>query len=384
MTASRLLSLDAFRGFTIASMVLVNNPGDWDHVYRQLDHAAWNGWTFTDWIFPFFLFISGVSMSLSLARRRDAAAGDERTRLLLSLWKRASIIFVIGLVLNFIPKFDLATLRIPGVLQRIALCTALAAPLVLYCSWRALSSWLIGLLLFYAAVMLLIPVPGPDGVVAAGVLEPGRDLGAYIDRLLLSGHLWAKSHTWDPEGLLSTLPALASMLSGVLVGHWLTQARPRAEKTVWMMIAGLFCLCSGVLLDATLMPINKSLWTPSYAIFTTGWALLLFGCFYWLVDGTESDSVRVAARRLSIPLVIYGMNALFVFVCSGLVARLLGFFRVSSGGGAALSLKEWLYSPFQTLPIAAQDQSLLFAVVFNLCMFTLAWYLWRRQWFIKI
>ena len=223
MTSSRLVSLDAFRGFTIASMVLVNNPGDWDHVYPQLDHAAWNGWTFTDLIFPFFLFISGVALSLSIARRRAGALADERRQLLFSLWQRAAIIFLIGLALNFVPNFDLATLRIPGVLQRIALCTALAAPLVLYCNWRALFGWLVGLLAFYAAAMLLVPVPDPSGVVVAGALEPGRDLGAFIDRLLLSGHLWAKSRTWDPEGLFSTLPALATMLGGVLTGHWLAR-----------------------------------------------------------------------------------------------------------------------------------------------------------------
>jgi predicted acyltransferase len=384
VTSSRLVSLDAFRGFTIASMVLVNNPGDWDHVYPQLDHAAWNGWTFTDLIFPFFLFISGVALSLSIARRRAGALADERRQLLFSLWQRAAIIFLIGLALNFVPNFDLATLRIPGVLQRIALCTALAAPLVLYCNWRALFGWLVGLLAFYAAAMLLVPVPDPSGVVVAGALEPGRDLGAFIDRLLLSGHLWAKSRTWDPEGLFSTLPALATMLGGVLTGHWLSRDLGEARKTLWMMIAGSVCILLGVLLDAALMPINKSLWSPSYAVFTAGWALLLFGCFYWLIDGVDSSIVRTNSQRLSLPWIIYGMNALFIFVCSGLIARLLGYFHLAVDDGKTVSLKEWIYTPFQTLPIAAQNRSLLFAVAFNLCMFALAWYLWRKKWFITV
>ncbi|MFN6171256.1 MAG: heparan-alpha-glucosaminide N-acetyltransferase domain-containing protein, partial [Burkholderiales bacterium] len=156
----RLVSLDAFRGFTIASMVLVNNPGDWGNLYPQLAHAEWHGWTFTDWIFPFFLFICGVSMTFSLAKKRAAnpAGMEDRVAMMLSLWKRAGIIFLIGLTLNFIPNFNLDTLRIPGVLQRIALCTALAAPIVLWFNWRQQCWWIVGLLCFYSAMMLFVPV----------------------------------------------------------------------------------------------------------------------------------------------------------------------------------------------------------------------------------
>ena len=379
---ARLISLDAFRGFTIAGMVLVNNPGDWGHIYSQLGHAEWNGWTFTDWIFPFFLFICGVSMTFSLGRR--AEAGDDKGALLRQLFKRAAIIFLIGLTLNFIPAFNVETLRIPGVLQRIAICTMLAAPIVVYVDWKQQCVWIIGLLLAYTVLMLLIPVPDVQGLIAAGVLEPGRDFGAYVDRLLLEGHLWAKSKTWDPEGLVSTLPALCSQLFGVLTGRWLLSKTSVAEKTVWMMVAGLACLWIGAMIDATFMPINKSLWTVSYCVFMTGWALLVFSVFYWLMDANESATLRNQTHRFFLPFTIYGMNALFIFAFSGLIAKMLGFIKLSQDPGGTLSLKAVLYAPLQALPIAPVNASLAFALLFNLVMFLLAWVMWKKKWFVKV
>ncbi len=379
---ARLISLDAFRGFTIASMVLVNNPGDWGHIYSQLGHAEWNGWTFTDWIFPFFLFICGVSMTFSLGRR--AEAGDDKRALLLQLFKRAAIIFLIGLLLNFIPAFNLETLRIPGVLQRIALCTMLAAPIVVYFGWKQQCTWIVGLLAIYTLLMLFVPVPDVQGRVVAGALEPGRDFGAYVDRLLLDGHLWAKSKTWDPEGIVSTLPALCSQLFGVLVGRWLLLYKSAAEKTIWMMLAGLLCLWLGAMIDATFMPINKSLWTISFCIFMTGWALLIFSCFYWLMDANDSTFLCEKMHNILLPFTIFGMNALFIFAFSGLVAKMLGFIKFSQASGESISLKSVLYSPLQILPISTVNASLLFAVLFNLAMFLIAWFMWKKKWFVKV
>jgi len=380
--SGRLISLDAFRGFTIAGMVLVNNPGDWGHLYSQLAHAEWNGWTFTDWIFPFFLFICGVSMTFSLGRR--AAAGDDKGVLLRQLFKRAAIIFFIGLTLNFIPNFNLETLRIPGVLQRIALCTMLAAPIVVYCNWKQQCVWIVALLALYTVLMLFVPVPDAQGRIAAGVLEPGRDFGAYIDRMLLGGHLWAKAKTWDPEGLVSTLPALCSQLFGVLAGRWLLTNGTAAEKTVWMMIAGLAFLWVGVIIDSTFMPINKSLWTVSFCIFMTGWALLIFSCFYWLMDACESAVLRKRAQTTLLPFTIYGMNALFIFALSGLIAKMLGFIKFTHEAGGTISLKSVLYLPLQSLPIAPVTASLMFAIFFNLAMFLIAWQMWKKKWFVKV
>ena len=377
-TPGRLDSLDAFRGFTIAAMVLVNNPGDWSHLYGPLAHAKWHGWTFTDTIFPFFLFLGGVAMALSLGRL--AAEGADKPRLLFKLAKRACLIFLIGFLLNLIPHFNFHTVRIPGVLQRIALCTLLAAPIVVYCGWRMQLALIAALLALYSAPMLLYPVPG----IGAGVLEPGRDFGAYIDRMLLDGHLWVQSKTWDPEGLFSTLPALCSQLFGVLAGRFLLTTLPRTEQTVWLLLAGLLFLWLGAVGDAVLMPINKSLWTPSYCFLMTGWALLLFSAFFWLLDANPHAAVRRAAARWSTPLRIFGMNALFIFAFSGLVAKMFGFIKLAQPDGSQVALGRMLYAPLRALPLGAVNTSLLYALLFNACMFALAWAMWRRRWFVKV
>ncbi|HEY1090819.1 MAG TPA: heparan-alpha-glucosaminide N-acetyltransferase domain-containing protein [Burkholderiaceae bacterium] len=378
MKPQRLLSLDAFRGFTIAAMLLVNNPGDWGHLYGPLEHAKWNGWTFTDWIFPFFVFISGLSMTISLGRR--ATAGDDRGRLLLTTLRRGATIVLIGLVLNWIPNFDFTTLRWPGVLQRLGLCTMLAAPIVLYCGRRGQALWLIALLAVYSLIQLCLSVPDAQGLLHTGSLLPGEDAGAWLDRLLMNGHLWSQSRTWDPEGLLSTLPALASQLAGVLAGHWLADRRAPAEKAPWFMVAGLACLWIGELLDAWLMPINKSLWTPSYVFAMAGWANLMFGLFYWLLDANPRLALRQRLGRLAHPLVVFGMNALFIFAFSGLVAKMLGFINFGEGR----SLKAVIYAPMQALGMSPVNTSLLFALVFVAAMYAVCWALWKRRIFIKV
>ncbi|NNG24930.1 acyltransferase family protein [Telluria aromaticivorans] len=374
----RLISLDAFRGFTIAAMVLVNNPGDWGNLHAQLAHAKWNGWTFTDCIFPFFLFIGGVAMTLSLGRL--AAAGADKPRLLAKLAKRAALIFLIGFLLNLIPHFNFGAVRIPGVLQRIALCTVLAAPIVVYLGWRAQLAVVAALLALYAVLMLWVPVPG----IGAGVLEPGKDFGAWIDRMVLDGHMWVQSKTWDPEGLMSTIPALCSQLFGVLAGRVLASKLPRIEQTVWMLFAGLVFLALGSSLDVVLMPINKSLWTVSYCLWMTGWALLAFGVFFWLLDAAPQALVRERAAVWAKPFVVYGMNALFIFAFSGFVAKMLGFIKLAQPDGSQLSLGRTLYAPIKALPLGAANTSLLYAILFNACMFALAYAMWRKRWFVKV
>jgi predicted acyltransferase len=382
MISNRLLSLDAFRGFTIAAMLLVNNPGDWGHLYSQLAHAKWNGWTFTDWIFPFFLFISGVSLTLSLSRQSQAGAVP--AALLLKLSKRAVVVFLIGLALNLYPIFDFSTVRIPGVLQRIALCTLLAGPIVLWFNWRQQLGWIASLFALYSVLMQLVPVPDAAGVIGVGVLEPGRDVGAFVDRWLLDGHLWAASRTWDPEGLVSTLPALANLLLGVLAGRWIEQALTKAEKAVWLLIAGLACLWLGAVLDVTFMPINKSLWTVSYAIFMNGWALIVFGVFYWLLDASSSFRLQQGSAWLLRPCVIYGMNSLFIFALSGVIAKTLLLIKITQIDASLLSLKAVLYAAIQSLPLEAVDASLLYAMLFNGFMLCIAWLMWRQRWFVKV
>jgi predicted acyltransferase len=377
-TSKRLVSLDAFRGFTIAAMVLVNNPGDWGNLYGQLEHAKWNGWTYTDCTFPFFLYIGGVAMTRSHGRL--AAGGADKPRLLLKLARRAALIFLIGFLLNLIPRFDFEHVRIPGVLQRIALCTLLAAPVVVYLGWRAQLAVITALLALYSVLMLWVPVPG----IGAGVLEPGQDFGAYVDRMVLDGHLWVQSKTWDPEGLVSTIPALCSQLFGVLAGRVLAANLPRIEQAVWMLFAGLVFLALGSSLDAVLMPINKSLWTVSYCLWMTGWALLAFGVFYWLLDANPYSIVRERAAVWARPFVIYGMNALFIFAFSGFIAKMLGFIKLAGPGGSQLALGRMLYAPIKALPLGPANTSLLYAILFNACMFAIAYGMWRKRWFVKV
>ena len=379
MSSQRLGSLDAFRGFAIAGMVLVNNPGSWKHLHGPLAHAEWNGCTFTDLIFPFFLFAAGLAMTLSLSRRAEETGN--RWALLRTLARRAAVIFLVGLALNLIPSFHLATLRIPGVLQRIALTLLLAAPVVLWGRWRAALAGIFGFCGLYLVLMLLVPVPGADGLVAAGRLAPGLDFGSWLDRLLLSGHLWASARTWDPEGLVSTLPATASLLFGVLAGTYLRVPRQRLPKAAGLLLAGLVLLALGRGLGTVLLPINKNLWTPSYVVFTAGWALLFLSAFHALLD-EASPAVTRLARRLCLPLTIYGMNALALFVLSGLVGRLLQVVHVAGPAGA-ITLKEKLFGALATLPLSPANASLAFAVLFNLAIFAVAWGVWRKQWFIK-
>lgn len=375
--SARLLSLDAFRGFAIAAMLLVNNPGDWGAQYAPLAHAKWHGWTFTDWVFPFFVFISGVAMTMSLTRR--AALGDDRRRLTLTTMRRGAMIIAIGLALNFIPSLDPATLRWPGVLQRLGLCTMLAAPLAVFFNWRQQTGVGLALLGVYTLLMLAVPVPGPDGVLRTGSLNPGEDTGAYLDRLLMGGHLWAQSKTWDPEGLLSTLPALASQIAGLLAGHWLAQPRAAAEKAVGLFIAAAAALWAGEVLGAWSMPINKQLWTPAFVLAMSGWACAVFGVFYWLLDAQPSAAWRARWAGWAQPLVAFGLNALFLFVLSGLVAKALAFITVSGR-----SLQAWVYARILALGLAPVNASLLYALGFVALFYLLARWMFTRRWFIKV
>jgi predicted acyltransferase len=303
--ARRLVSLDAFRGATVAAMILVNNPGSWNHVYPPLEHAAWHGWTPTDLIVPFFLFIVGVSLTLS--RRvapREAA------------W-RALKILGLGLLLAAWPTFALGTLRWLGVLPRIALCYLAAFLLARWLGERALAGIAAALLVGYWALMTLVPVP--DG--HPPNLDAGTNLAAWVDRALMGGHLWKQTKTWDPEGLLSTLPAIATTLIGVLSGRWLRRPREPRATLRQGLLAGLALTALGLLWDQA-FPINKSLWTSSYVLFTGGLALCALTLCHWLVD------LRGLAAWAG-PCVTYGRNAIFVFVASGLLAKTLARVQVT-------------------------------------------------------
>jgi len=363
-SSQRLQSLDVFRGATIASMILVNNPGSWTYVYPPLRHAEWHGWTFTDTVFPFFLWIVGVAMTLSFARRVES--GENKSTLLAHVWKRAAILFAIGLFLTLFPHFEFATVRIPGVLQRIAVCYLVGASIFLYTSWRGQIAWLAGVLATYWLLMTLYPVPG----VGAGSFAKEGNFAQYIDSLLLSGHMWSQTRTWDPEGVVSTLPAIATLLFGALTGHLLRGVKDPASRTAWLTCCGFLLLGLGHIMTIW-MPMNKSLWTVPYAVFMAGLAMGVFGVWYWLVD------VQGFGRWFH-PLAIYGSNAIIVFALSGIVADLLSVVR---NGDTRLSA--WLFQNVYLRVASPMNASLLYAVTQVLFFYGIAYVMYRKRWFVK-
>ena len=377
--SSRLVSLDAFRGATIAAMLLVNNPGSWNDVYAQLDHAKWNGWTFTDLIFPFFLWIVGVSMTLSFARRLER--GADRGELFRHVLVRAAMIFGLGLFLATFPfgllpahHFSLAKVRIPGVLQRIAVCYAFAGAIGLRTGWRGQLAWTVGLLGAYWLMVMLVPVPG----YGAGVLEPTGCLAWWVDSHVLAGHTWSGAPVpgFDPEGIVSTLPAIATTLFGLLAGHLMRLPAPEKDKTLWLLTGGVALVALGSLMNRWL-PINKNLWTSSYAVFMAGGAAIAMAGFYWIIE------VR-GWRRWATPCVIYGMNAIVMFVLAGLVGRLLNLIAWTGAGGTTITLKGFIYRGCFAPLASPINASLLFALAFVLGHFVVAWAMWHKRWFVKI
>ena len=367
--SGRLVSLDVFRGATIASMMMVNNAGNWQAVYAPLEHAEWHGWTFTDTIFPSFLWIVGVAMTLSFAKRVER--GDDRMKLFLHAARRAAIIFALGLLLNFMGKFSIATLRIPGVLQRIAVCYLIAAAIYLWTQLRGQLIWTIAPLVVYWALMMLVPVPG----IGAGSLEKNANLAAYIDSLFLSGHMWSSTKTWDPEGILSTLPAISTVMFGILAGRMLRSSRSPSEKTAWLFFSGNALMFLGGLMDLA-FPINKNLWTSSFSVFMAGISSSAFAFCYWLVD------VK-GWHRWAQPFAIYGMNAIAVYVLAGVFATLLGRPWLTGAGGKGLSMKGWVYQNVFAVLGSPRNASLMYALSFVLLLYLVAWVMYRRKWFVR-
>lgn len=377
----RLLSLDVLRGLTIAAMVMVNNPGSGEHVFPPLHHAAWHGWTFTDMVFPFFLWMVGLSMTLSFARRVEE--GADRTKLYLHALRRGGLIFGLGLLLNLIPKFDFAHVRIPGVLQRIAICYFIAFVIFLRTNIRGQVIWtgmfLVGYWLLMAFARFPVNVHGETRWIS-GVLEKGDNFSAYIDNLLMNGpvigtHVFKGGKTWDPEGIISTLPAIATCLSGILTGHLLRNKKSEMEKTAWLMVGGAGLMWLGLLMGLAL-PINKSLWTSSYSVFMAGLAMICFGVYYWLID---VQGWRAWAK----PFAIFGMNAIAVFVLSGVIGRIMLAAKVSTGTDTSLNLQAWLFQKL-FVPLASLiNASLLWAVVYVLLLYLVAWAMYRKKWFVK-
>ncbi|MFZ0930279.1 MAG: heparan-alpha-glucosaminide N-acetyltransferase domain-containing protein [Syntrophobacteraceae bacterium] len=367
----RLVSLDAFRGFTIALMILVNSPGDPGTVYAPLSHVIWNGWTFADTVFPSFLFIVGVSLVFAIAKQ--AEKGISNSAFMVRLLRRTIILFALGLFINSFPSFQLSNIRIPGVLQRIAVCYFITSLIVLKAGLRGRILWLIGLLASYWLMMRFVPVPG----IGAGVLEPGKNFAAWIDSLFLSGHMWSYyDGAWDPEGIVSTIPAVATTLFGVLTAQWLSSSFPGYRKVAGMVCAGLVLLIAGNMLDHWL-PINKSIWTSTFTIFMAGMALLSLAFFYWLIDIADFS-------RWTKPFIILGLNPITVYVLSEVFDNTLRSVNLPVALAQDIDCQSFVFQNLCTPIVQSETASLLYALMTLLFMYLIAWIMWRKRIFIKI
>ena len=373
----RLLSLDVFRGLTVAAMILVNNPGSWTNIYAPLKHAEWHGCTPTDLIFPFFLFIVGVSISYALGSKKGYMS---HSKLIMTALKRALILFGLGLFLNLFPKVftepmeAFQTVRIPGVLQRIAIVFFITAVIFIKTNPKTQLRLLIGILIAYWAMMTLIPVPG----VGYANLEKETNLGAWLDRSILTeAHLWRSAKTWDPEGILSTLPAIGTGLFGVLVGTWLKRKdREESVKISWMFSIGVLAVILGLIWDLC-FPINKALWTSSFVLYAGGLATIGLALCYWLIDVQ-------GYKKGTKPFVVYGVNAITVFFLSGLIPRILTMIKVNMSDGTTVNSREWMYETFFSPYFSPINASLAGAVTFILIWLGILWWMYNKKIIIKV
>ena len=315
--------------------------------------------TFADLVFPSFLFIVGVSITFSFARRLEA--GADRGKLFPHALRRAALIFLVGFLIAYLPRLDLAHVRIPGVLPRIAVCSLLASAIFLTNKFRGIVAWTVGLLAVYWALMMLYPVPGHG----AGVLTKEGNFSAWIDSLVLKGHMWSQTRTWDPEGIVSTLPAVSTTLFGVMCGMLLRTEKTQAEKTAWMFTVGAGLMAAGAVMNIWL-PINKSLWTSSYAVTTAGIAYTAFAFFYWIID---AQGFQAWAK----PFVIYGSNAIAVYVVSDVIAITMARMR-------------WQAPVYAVFQAAARPYiaSVLFALTHVTVLGMFAWFLYSKRWFVRL
>ncbi len=390
----RLVSLDVFRGMTVAGMLLVNNPGTWSAIYPPLEHAAWNGWTPTDLIFPFFLFIVGITTELSLRARR--ARGDHDGAILRQILRRGALIFLFGFLLSGFPFFTwppalpeatflervvdrLAHWRVLGVLQRIGLAYLFGALLTWRTTLKQQFGILAALLFGYWALMTLVPVPD-TGVAGRFVLDkPDQLLSAWLDRTILgTNHLWIGAKTWDPEGLLSTVPAIGTMILGTFAGRWIA----RQERTLTDRLAGLFAVGAMTMMLGLVwhwvFPINKSIWSSSYVLFTAGMGAVSLATCMWIIDVMQ-------VRRWTFPFVVYGTNPMLAFVGSGLMARLIAsIWTWETSTGSRISAQGFVFNTLYASWLPPREASFAYALTFVALWFLILWGAWKRGFVLKV
>ena len=368
-TVGRLVSLDAFRGAVMAFMILVNTPGDGRHVYWPLEHADWHGWTPTDVVFPSFVWIVGLAMTLSFGKR--LAHGDSRADLFRKAARRAAILFVLGVLIYVYPRFDLSTQRILGVLQRIAICYLVTAAIFLTTKVRGQIVWIVSLMAVYWLLMAFVPVPG----YGAGRLDVEGNFAHYIDRIVLGAHNYHQTRTYDPEGIVSTLPAIATCLLGLIAGHIVGMQKRLGDRCIRLLALGAVLLAAGLICN-TWLPINKKLWTDSFTLFMAGLDFLMFGAFLWLVDG-------LGWKRAVKPLVIMGSNAIVIYVASEFLDEGLSWIHWTGAAGRT-SLRSWIYHNWFAGLGDPYQASMYYAIVYVLVLYLFSWFLYRRGWFVRV
>ncbi|MEL7036918.1 MAG: DUF5009 domain-containing protein [Cyanobacteria bacterium J06592_8] len=369
----RLTSLDVFRGIAIASMILVNNPGSWNHVYPLLKHAEWHGYTPTDLVFPFFMFIIGVAMAFSISKYTLERNSEKSipAKIYLRILRRCLILFFLGLLLNGYPNYDLANLRIMGVLQRISLAYGCAAIAILHLSRKQIWGLSILILVGYAIAMQLIPIPD----YGVGNLTAEGNTAAYFDRLLLGENHLLRGGKFDPEGVLSTLPAIVTVLVGYLSGDWLKKQPINSITSFNLVVMGLCNIIIGHFWGL-IFPINKPLWTSSYVLVTAGWALILLAACYEIIEVRQK-------RQWGFPFEVMGLNPIFLFVASGFVARFLIYTKISPNG-ESISLKTWIYENMFVSWAGEMNGSLAFAIATVLVWWVILYGMYRKNWLIKV
>lgn len=394
--SSRVLSVDVLRGITIAFMILVNDAGDGRHVYTQLEHSAWNGWTLTDLVFPTFLFIVGISIILSIHSRLQR--GASRRDLAIHTIRRAVTIFVVAMLINLVPLFQFTHLRIYGVLSRIALCYLIAG---LICLVTQKASHLLTitavLLISYWLLMRFVPVPGlglPTHEVP--LLDPDRNLAAWLDRGIMgffqqhlhTGRLY--EGTRDPEGLLSTIPAVGTTLLGSVSALWLrrtggkTPTITKLQCAIGLLLAGLLGIGAGLVWDLW-FPINKKLWTSSYVLFAAGCALVGLAACYWLIDIKRFQETKIG-KWATWPWLVFGSNAIVAYVVAAIFEKTLFLIHTSAIGpdGKVETGWKWIYWHLFASHGSTDLTSAMFAFCFVLVCFIPNWILWQKKILVKL
>lgn len=367
----RLLSLDFFRGLTVAGMILVNDPGDWEHIYAPLEHSKWNGCTPTDLVFPFFLFMVGVSITLAIGSKKDDKTLHKK--IILTALKRSIIIYIIFALIDFTFRRTFDNFRILGVLPRIAIVFFIAVVLFLKTNFKQ-QLWIFSIILIiYYVLMNFVPVPG----YGPSNLEPSTNLAAWLDTVILTPkHMWSGSKTFDPEGILSTVPSISTCLFGIMAGSWLKRKdRTEPVKATWLFTIACFAIIAGLIWNG-FFPINKALWTSSFVLYTGGLATAGLTLSYWLIDVQQR-------KKYIMPFLAFGANAISAYVAAGVVLAILDLFHVYLNG-TRVGLQEYLYQTFFVPYFSPINASVAGALVYVIILSIPMMILYKKKIFIKV